>query len=434
MARYRFRFDAKGMELDDVERSSSIRGSPMPGASAVQDASSPAGGASTTSPPDPAATLGELRAWLEDHPWFGLDMEILEEREVLLAPPHWSYVSTPPAPDAVSVEDHRQAVRKYARMLADREFIIDDALELAAFASVASLSNDPGERLRDALRALPKGDRQRMQGVPRSPRLPLLLKAGKSREWAEAVQKRHMEIVSATPWREWRDVEEASWKTWKERLQQYRSGRPRFDVDANDLLLRTRRTGPPALFRHELGQMTLKEWSEALLAALRRNEERSALEIPDWVRLDVERELITGRTTLLVILAESATSPTAQWLPSKRHGSLWIERTRWFEYYDALRLGESESLWNAVRWYVAVEVSGNPEVLAQAVRQDVLAAAFGSPPVLPRSHVQAAYAYLGREKLPTQVTPVVPYLEGVKGVDETITRLELLNRPPGSAR
>ena len=150
----------------------------------------------------------------------------------------------------------------------------------------------------------------------------------------------------------------------------------------NDLLLRTRRAGPAALFRNELTRMTLREWSEALLIATRRTEERSELEIPEWVRGEVQQELMRGRKTMLVILGESATSPTAQWLPSKQHGCLWIEAARWFEYYDTLRLGEPNSLTDAIRWYVAVEVSGDPDTLAQLVRRDVLSV-FGSPPAVP---------------------------------------------------
>ena len=112
--------------------------------------------------------MTELKEWLEEHPDFGLDMERLEEREVLITPPHWSYVSTAPAAPSgagantganigMSLEEHRQAVQKYARMLGDRQLPLEEALALAAFAGVASTSNDPAEKLRDALKALPKG-------------------------------------------------------------------------------------------------------------------------------------------------------------------------------------------------------------------------------------------------------------------------------------
>jgi hypothetical protein len=379
--------------------------------------------------------VSELKEWMEEHPDFGMDMELLEDRGVLLTPPHWSYVSKRPAAlandnaDATSLEDHRQAVRKYARMLAERQHIMEHALDAAAYVSVASMSNDPAERLRDALRALPKDGRADVPRIQSLPDLPLLLKDGRTREWADALRERNQGVVNSQVVPIWTEVEERSWATWRKRLQQYRGGgRRRFDVDLDDLLLRTRRAGPAALFSNDLDQMTLREWTEALLAAVRRAEERSALKIPDWVEGVVREELIMA-PKLLLILGESTTSPTAQWLPSKRHSSLWIERTRWFEYYDALRLGVPDSL-PAVRRYVAVEVSGDPDALTQAVRRDV-SMAFGSPPALPVGR-DLSFAYLGREKLPTQATPVVPYVENAKGVDETIVRLDLL-RPGQSA-
>jgi hypothetical protein len=304
---------------------------------------------------------------------------------------------------------------------------------VAAFASVASTSHDPAERLRDALRALPKGDKQQLPYAP-SVEVPALLGNGKAREWAAAAQARHVEIVNMRPEPDVTSLEENSWATWRDRFQQYRrGGRRRFDLNEEDLLLRTRRAGPLALFRHELGQMTLREWTEALLAATRRTEERSTVEIPDWVRPEVETELISGRQTLLVILGESVTSPTAQWLPSKRHGALWVEHTRWFEYYDVLRLGEPETPWYAAaRRYLVVEVSGDPETLAQAVlRKEPFEAFAPSPPfeaVAPSPRSLPQFAYLGKDKLPTHVTPVVPYLENVKSVDETVARLDLMGR------
>jgi hypothetical protein len=452
MARYRFRFDAKGLELDRDEPapavpSAAIEPSSQGAVAAPEGASPPRPLTGAASRPDPATVVTELKEWLEEHPGFGLDMERLEEREVLITPPHWSYVSTAPsAPSGtganiganigMSPEEHRQAVRKYARMLGDRQLPLEEALALAAFAGVASTSNDPAEKLRDALKALPKGAKMHLatmlesipDGMSRllKERLPPLLKQGKAREWAGEVLHRHEEIVSSTPEPEWVRLEAANWEKWRERFQLYRRRRRDFDLDVNDLLLRTRRAGPAALFRNELARMTLREWSEALLIATRRTEERSELEIPEWVLSEVQQELMRGRKTMLVILGESATSPTAQWLPSKQHGCLWIEAARWFEYYDALRLGEPNSITDAIRWYVAVEVSGDPDTLAQLVRRDVVSV-FGSPPAVPVAP-EVKFAYLGKEKLPTQVTPIVPYLENVKGVDEAIGKLDILMR------
>ena len=427
MSVFRFNFDAQGMEIEHGPVAVPV-GVPA-AAPAPESRQQKAGGGSK---PHRAAPRGsaerpsvvhELHEWLEHHPDFGFDMEILEQLKVLLVPPHWSYVSTPPARDAAAVEDHRQAVQKYGKMLGDRQKFIEDGMTLAAWASMASWAARPAERVRDALRALPEG-----AAVPRVPgelwqllsqELPFSLKSGEVQPWAEALQKRIEHIVASAKKPDWDELELESWESWQHRLQRYHAARQDFPVEMTDLLLRTRRSGPAELFRNEMTQMTLREWTRALLKAI----VPSRTGVPPWVRSEVEKELWGGRATVLIVIAESINSPTAQWLPSKQFGSLWVERAGWPDLFQALKL-DGPNPFSSGRMIVAVEVSGDLETMSQVKPSAFLGVAAQGPVA-----EILQWAYVGKEKLPPTVTPLVAYIENAKGIDDAVARLDRLQRP-----
>ncbi|HET8797616.1 MAG TPA: hypothetical protein VFO89_08015, partial [Thermoanaerobaculia bacterium] len=232
-------------------------------------------------PRSPVEVVNELRAWMEEHPDFGLDMNILEERQVLLAPPPWSYVvdlaaslTAAQASPQTALTDEWQTVEKYVRMLGEREQQLNESLALAAAASVASTSSDPAEKMRDALRALPKGGtmppEEAKKLLARPPLLQPTLLQRQARKWADTVHDVCAAVRKAFQENqpEWKFEEWESWNEWRERLQKQASPAQSFAVNARDLVLRTRRAGPPgALFRNEILEMTVRDWTIALLAA-----------------------------------------------------------------------------------------------------------------------------------------------------------------------
>ncbi len=410
MTRFRFRFDAQGMNLDV----------PKP---AVIVAAAPIALDAVETPPDPAVVVTELKEWLDAHHDFGLDMSLLEQQEVLLAPPHWSYVSRAASSllgrelaEPGTEEDRRQAVQKYVEMLAAREEILNYALAIAAYASTVAIGRDPAQRMRNALMALPKGakmDPSFFETGPLLRPLPRLLAQGKAKQWADAVLARHEEIVDTTPHPPMPAVEEAGWKTWQKRLSDFHHSRRSFPVDENDLLLRARSAGPAALFWNELDQMPLRKWTDALLAASR------STDVPPWVRREVEMELVTDRKTVVIIVGDSESSPTAGWLPSKNVGSLWVARARWEEAYDAL---PAKPLREAAASVLAMEVAGDPDAVTQLITRHPSGVIGRIPSPAPFQ------VYLGKDKLPPQATPMVPYIEGAKDVDDVITKIAALTR------
>lgn len=412
MTTYRFRFDARGMKVEDPAQ-----------VAAKGLAASVADGTLTAAPPDPAVVVNELGHWLDMHPDFGLDLRLLEEREVLLTPPSWISVTRFAASllgkevaEPGTEEDRRQAVEKYVEMLGSREQVLNYALALAAYASLASTATDPAAQTQDALRALPKGakmDPASSVSIPALPTLPSLLAEGKAREWIEAAHARHNLILKSTPVPDLDLIEAESWKTWQKRLSEFRRSRRSFAMNREDLLLRTRSAGPARLFWNELAQMPLSKWTEALLTASRNTD------VPPWVRREVEAELVTGRNTVLIIVGDSESSPTAAWLPSRKAGSLWVARARWQEAFDAL---PANALIAAGTLILAIEVGGDPDAVTKLIGHHPGAVLGRTPAPLPYA------VYLGKDKLPPQATPSVPYIEGAKDVDDVITKVAAVTR------
>jgi hypothetical protein len=445
MAVYRFRYDARGKSLIIAETPIAPAPQPSPIAPALAPAS-PADIAATptTQSPlspewesvkrtvkiwDPVQIVIDLKEWLEDHPDFGLEMDLLEEREILKTPPHWSYVS-----DDIEVhrsshgsspgwQEQSRAATQYASMLLDRQAEVEKAVELAAFASVASDNPESDGRMRDALRALPKGgkvDKTIFSELPQ-PATPFPLMEADVKKWADALLQRYEEIAKQpdkAP--DWAAIETANWVTWERRFRGYRK-RPRqrpFEVDSADLLLRTRNAGPAVLFRNKLAAMTLREWSNALFISMRHTlPPPSVVTVPSWVRGQIETQLLRDRKSLLVILGDSVTSPSAEWLPSKSNGCLWIAKEQWNGGYYAMFRDIRQ---DAKDWIFVVELAGDPRMLAVAANQlPVL-----STPVNVLGTVTKAY--MAKDKLPPEVTPAVPFVDDPKSVDDLFSRIEAL--------
>jgi hypothetical protein len=437
MPTYRFLYDARGKSLIAVPPpvapapQAPVVAAPQPTVvtSAIESVVKETRAAMPES--DPIQTVIDLKEWLEDHPDFGLEMDLLEEREVLKTPPHWRYVSNEievrrsnPSGDP-NWEEQRRAAEVYVAMLRERQAAVEDAVELAAFASVASLKSEPDRRMHDALRALPKAgkvDQKIFTEIPTPNVIQPSLTLEHVDKWADALLERYEQIVKSMLTPVWKSVEIDSWQTWENRFRAYRKrGRRRpFEVDQNDLWLRTRGTGPAALFRNELAQMSLREWTDALWASMVRTlPPPSVLSIPDWVRGQIETELLGGRKTLIMIVGDSATSPSSQWLPSKLNGCLWIAKDRWKEYYPSYWHNIAK---DATHWIFVVELSGDPKSLAMAASQHPRLSI--STPT--NSNGVVTMAYMARDKLPPEVTPVVPYVDNPKNVDDLVSRIESL--------
>src|SRR5262249_42924468 len=116
--RYRFRFDATGMEVQEIPPTQVV-----PGAAPMSVAPASSGGSSATALTEqqlePARMLNELIEWLDENASFGLNMDLLEQREILITPPNWSYIvravrgllGKDPVDQAVRT-DYVQAVRR----------------------------------------------------------------------------------------------------------------------------------------------------------------------------------------------------------------------------------------------------------------------------------------------------------------------------------
>jgi hypothetical protein len=464
VTRYRFKFDSTGASIAvsppaPVHAAAPAAVLPVPApAAAAPAAALPSAKAERIdeglpSAQESIALIDELARSLEEDGNLPLDMALLEDREVLLTPPHWTFVADTArravgrnanvAQGAVVLDDHIQNLRKYAGMLQAREQILDRILSLVAVASGASLSTEPIEQVRDAIRALPKGESDWGRLLDMKPSLPVSLRSGRVKDWTEAVRARHDEVRSRKNQFDWHQVEERGWDTWRKRLQQYRRGRPKFDVDQADVLLRTRGVGPAIFFRNDLGAMTLKEWSDALIAGLHREQTHSQVLIPAWVSEEARQELFDERKTLLIVIGRPEHSSAAGWLPSKRYGCFWISQS---DSSSISRLPDTLAdlrvPLTVIRVFVTVEVAGEGEQLAKAVHRssdyervalsvwERLRATFG--PSLPEYEAPRHLAYLGAGKLPPGVTPSLAYLENPKGVDAVVQRLEALMRPPAS--
>lgn len=428
MTKYRFHFDPRGAPLATSQLKAAVAARAT-AAGALNDA--------PAAPRSPVEVVNELRAWMEEHPDFGLDMNILEERQVLLAPPPWSYVvdlaaslTAAQASPQTALTDEWQTVEKYVRMLGEREDLLNEALMLAAAASVASTSRDSAERMRSALRALPKGGRMAEEEVKRLLALPPLLGPRllhrKAREWADDIRNLCGAIVKAAEENEpdWKIEEEQSWEEWHGRFQKHGRRRQNFDVNARDLLLRTRSAGPAALFRNELLQMTVREWTDAFVAASARTlPPPSQTLVPEWVVDVARRELIAERGTLLLIVGASASSPTAQWLPSQKNDCLWVEGS------SIERLANGLHPFSSPIAFIALEVVGDVNTISTTVLS----------PAMERVRLNRTFVYpreflfLGHEKLPSHITPALPYIESPRDVDDAVAKARTLLRGSSSS-
>lgn len=418
MTKYRFRYDARGASLEPTPAQvpAKVRAASTAGdAHAAAEAAPPLWGKAVT-------VVNELRLWLEEHPDFGLDMTILEEREVLLAPPNWRYVASEALAlgslgDRIgNVPSDMEALMKYADMLASRQPFIDVALQTAALASGASTEATPDQQMRAALRALPKGGV--IEDLTFKP-LPPLLEDGRGDEWLELLRSvcDPLRRQTAVP-NDWAAEERHSWQDWKSRFQKYRRKPRNFPAFMRDVLLRTRGAGPPVLFRDELQRMTLREWSEAYLQSVRRKLPGSSeVPVPEWVRGEIYTVLLERRATTLLIVGATETPLAAHWLPSRENGSFWIDSRNMREFPSAFpEIGNAQII-------VAFEVIGDAEVIARAVVTE--------PPTLNLLRVtfdprRATYVYIGKERLPANVTPALPYVENPKDVDDAIAKARAL--------
>jgi hypothetical protein len=417
MTKFRFRFDARGAPLDVVQpqlAELAELAEALPRVVAVEP--------QKVALPHPAiAVVRELEAWIDDHPEFGLDMSLLEERGVLLAPPHWSYV-VDTLGAGVYTDDDRQTLDKYARMLAEREAELDEALQVAAAASVASRSSEPADRFRDALRALPTGGvvvRDR-EDFPVPEPLQLLLHERRAAEWAEMVKAQCAAIERAA--RElkldWKNEEEQAWKKWKERFRKYRRLRRNFEMNMTDLLLRTRGAGPAALFRNDLLQMTLREWSDAWLVAIQgKLPPPSQLPVPSWVGEEISRELFKVSPTFLLIVGTPSGSSSSQWLPSQKNGCLWLDATVDPSLNRLPIVVRREAI-------IAFEVAGSIDEIGRAVRANPPALSM----MLPSLGSSTAAVFFGKDKLPSEIVPVLAYIENPKDADDLVSKVRALKR------
>ncbi|HYO77827.1 MAG TPA: hypothetical protein VE010_15315 [Thermoanaerobaculia bacterium] len=418
MTKYRFRYDARGASLEPALAQISAQ---TRAASPVGDKVAPAEAA--LAPWRQAVTVvNELRMWLDEHPDFGLDMTILEEREVLLPPPNWTYV----AAEAAALARHGgrawdvptdavEALMKYVDMLAARQHVVEFAAQLAAMASGASVEPTPAQRMRAALRALPQ--RVAIGDVTFDP-LPWLLQERRIREWLELLRSRCDSLQQTALRSDWAAEERDSWQEWERRFRKYpRTGR-NFQTRFRDILLRTRGAGPPVLFRNDLQRMTLREWSEAYLHSVRgKLPGPSQVPVPQWVRGEIYRVLLDRPATTLLIVGATDAPLSAQWLPSDKNGSFWVNGANVREFLQAFpEIGKAEII-------VAFEVFGDAEVIARSVGADppalnVLGSRFDGNP--------GTYVYMGKEKLPANVTPALPYVENPKDVDDAIAKVRAL--------
>ncbi len=169
--------------------------------------------------------------------------------------------------------------------------------------------------------------------------------------------------------------------------------------------------------------MTIREWTDALLTTIAgKLPPPSVVAVPKWVRPEIERELLTDRKVVLVIVGAGESSPSAQWLPSERHGVLWIDPTRVAQFRASpLTLFGRDCI-------VAFEVTGDAETVGRAVRSEPPAKSILD---LKFVNSRTTYVYLGSEKLPTNVTPKLPYVENPTGVDDAIAKARALGAGRG---
>jgi len=129
---------------------------------------------------------------------------------------------------------------------------------------------------------------------------------------------------------------------------------------------------------------------------------------------------------LLIIAGQSSVSPTAQWLPSHTYGCLWVKRVT--DFMILPHFAPPDPLTRAANVIVAVEVAGDLEAIVQTVRRDPRGLV-GLPPYVITDNV--TYFYLGTDKLPPSATPVVPYVDNARDVDDAVHKIQALTKPSG---
>jgi hypothetical protein len=391
---------------------------------------------------EPTAVVRALAAWFDQNPTFGLDLSILERAGILPPTPEWTYIrgaldriGSGSSPDRQGEDE--LLIRRYGETLLQRLPQVENALTGASFASTVSPGQTPAEQLADGLRAVALAGVVAPADIrTRFPALPVFSDplAGHPLELGPRIQSRHQQIRQAVAIStdQLGSLSDRAWAAWRGRFNDWLTqGVVEFPAIAEDLLLAARGMPPASLLTNDLKKMTLRQWSEALLAspapgwfpavaltALGYSQTASNLlhgvpasELDAAVRFEWNQRLMdmfsdTSLYKTVLVLADRAAQVSSLWRPVPGVAALWLPQAAAENMAGTLPkvLEGLTAQFDAV----LIEVSVTPQQLARRVARD-------PKTLLPNTLTRLAggsapTAYFGPSAMARDATPAVPYV------------------------
>lgn len=414
---------------------------------------------------EPPAVVRALATWFEQNPAFGLDLSILERAGILPPTPEWSYIRGALERIASAASQDRQGedeilIRRYGETLLQRLPQVEDALFSASFASAASQGLTPAEHLGDGLRAVARVGVVKPADIrlrfPALPSFPTSL-ADKPLELGPQIQSRHQQIRAAVKVTidDMKPLADRAWSAWRGRFNEWLTqGALAFPAIPEDLLLASNGTPPASLLFNDLNRMTLKLWSEALLASaipdwfsviglaalgfpqpanellkiLPSSDVASAVRY-EWTQRLLDMQTETSASRRVLVLADNLAQLSSGWFPMPGAPALWLPQASVEEMVNTMP--RAVEAFSGQFDAVLIEVSVSPQHLAKRIARDPR---HSLPNALSRiGGPKAAIAYFGPSAMPRDATPAVPYLGAPANVLAALQALDKAQTSPTSA-